>query len=68
MNGWTNWDTWEAYNWIGSTDESLRLECLDQSANVIEGAASDVLKQHNSEIDLSIVNWQEIAEAMEENE
>lgn len=69
-NGWANWDTWNAYNWISSYEYSYLKAIHDPSPQSLIKILSDTLKHHNVEnndsIDFEKVFWTELTEAFSE--
>ena len=79
-NGWTNWDTWEAYGVITSNDEkayNLILRQLKKSDYLGVRSINAYLKQHNRDlrkekrdwlqISLDSVNMDELVESLKEH-
>jgi hypothetical protein len=75
-NGWTNWETWNSYNWISSDpglwDMALdSMRCYDM--NDIEDAAEQlrdefflIIQDLPDNIDPNEVDWKELAAAFME--
>lgn len=62
-NGWTNWDTWEAFNWLTS-DEDIYNEAIRRA----ESGADDLLalideELQGKDIDFDEINLDELQEA-----
>ena len=79
-NGWTNWDTWEAYGLITSNDEkayNLILRQLKKSDYLGIRSIKAFLKVHNKNlrkedrteltVDLDAVNMDELLESLKEH-
>ena len=79
-NGWTNWETCEAYCCITSNDEksyNLILRQLKKSDKLGIRSVKAFIKQHNRElkrndwehlvIDLDVVNIDELVESLKED-
>lgn len=69
--GWTNWDTWNAYLWL-SNDEQLYRMCRRYAGLPgFETKAWDLLVDatgNPDEITKSEVNWTEVEEAFKDTE
>lgn len=75
VNGWTNWETWNLFNWIANTEAPrpetegdveqvaamLREQYLDGIDDMPQGFERDALTRT-----YEAVNWQELAEALTE--
>ena len=79
-NGWTNWDTWEAYGCITSNDEkayNLILRQLKKSDYLGIRSIKACIKVHNKQlkkdgrehliIDLDSINLSELLESLKEH-
>ena len=79
-NGWSNWETWNAYNWLTSDENTVReMEGLaermerDQAAEIIEERLGSPLEEWPSGLykdmvtaSLSQVDYRELAQAFED--
>lgn len=67
-NGWTNWDTWNAYLWLNNDEYLYRTMRRAYSPNNAEKIGTELLKEigNPDEIDFYEVNWDEIFEAFNE--
>lgn len=70
-NGWYNWDTWNAYNWLTSDyytckyfeDPETPLELWKQEAIVY---LTRINEKYNETIDINILDWEELYLAFQE--
>lgn len=63
-NGWTNWDTWNAYNWISSYEFSWEA-CKEFAKNKDFRFQVELSGSINHDgIDPNKVNWTELQEAL----
>lgn len=66
-NGWTNWDTWEAFNII-SSDEDTYTAAIDMASVTTENEhlryyvkeAMDCLNIARKHINFKTINWNEL--------
>lgn len=74
-NGWTNYDTWEAFNILTSIESAYleTLQNLNLSRSVFVSRSSKLIKVfyakyeiEDNRIDLKNVNWSEIVNALKE--
>ena len=72
-NGWVNWDTLEAYNWIGASNEGVYLRAVKIAqrkhvgANTLKsafGGRYGYVKSCDPHIALTRVNWEQIRLAL----
>lgn len=75
-NGWTNWETWNLFNWMTNTEGAPVIDAEES----VEQAADQLRDQHMDRLDdmphgferdaltrtYEAVNWQEIVEGLTE--
>lgn len=66
-NGWTNWDTWNVYNWLSSDERAYKAVCSygKDELEPLEYFAKGFIPE-DEEIDFDKVDWEEIQEALKE--
>jgi len=72
-NGWTNWHTWNAYNWLTS-DELVYI----RARRIVKGPGKPIVRlrhllvNHTEALDDGVktrkVNWQEVIDALHEED
>ena len=62
-NGWTNWDTWEAFNWL-TNDYDLHKK-FEACADADEVAELWKYNCPTHDVVFSEINWQEIAATLD---
>jgi hypothetical protein len=65
-NGWSNWDTWNSYNWITDDELMYRRACRSTDANHLYETMVNYIIRVNDGIDIDNVNWVELYDAFNE--
>jgi hypothetical protein len=65
-NGWSNWDTWNSYNWITDDELMYRRATRSTDANHLYETMENYIVRVNDGIDIDNVNWVEIYDAFNE--
>lgn len=63
-NGWTNWDTWEAYNLITSYEDLFNQAIASPDMDTLEALLYEALHRCNSDIEHLMFHricWNELA-------
>ena len=69
-NGWTNWETWNAYNWI-SSDEALYTVFLNQDEISVKAHIEELSYRKRfspDKIDIALIDYAELSNALQEVE
>ncbi len=64
-NGWTNWDTWNAYNWLTSDEWTYDQYLSCRNVYQLEDFLRSVVDIFDEDIDIADVNLDELLEAEE---
>ena len=59
-NGWTNWDTWNSYNWITDDELMYRRACRSTDPHHLQEIMEGYIKSIGDRIELEMVNWKEL--------
>ena len=59
-NGWTNWDTWNSYNWITDDELMYRRACRSTDPDHLQEIMGDYIKSVNDRIDIENVDWKDL--------
>jgi hypothetical protein len=59
-NGWTNWDTWNSYNWISDDELMYRRAARSTDPDHLQEIMEGYIKSVNDRIELEMVNWKEL--------
>ena len=59
-NGWTNWDTWNSYNWITDDELMYRRACRSTDPDHLQEIMEDYIKSVNDRIDIENVDWKDL--------
>lgn len=65
-NGWTNWDTWNSYNWITDDELIYRRACRSTDPDHLQEIMEDYIKSVNDRIDIENVDWKDLYNAFVE--
>lgn len=65
-NGWTNWDTWNSYNWITDDELMYRRACRSTDPDHLQEIMEDYIKSINDRIDIENVDWKDLYNAFVE--
>lgn len=60
MNGWTNWETWEAYNMITSYEETYVKAMNHEDLKQVLKEALEIADVDKTHLDFKKVNFKEI--------
>ncbi len=63
-NGWTNWDTWNASNWLTEMESVYRRAANTTGPNQLSKEFADYLVETGDGIDPEEVNWEELHESL----
>jgi hypothetical protein len=66
-NGWTNWDTWNSYNWITDDELMYRRACSSTDPDHLQEIMEDYIKSVNDRIDIENVDWKDLYNAFIES-
>jgi len=66
-NGWSNWDTWNSYNWLSEEPGIYRSAASCHSGSDMKYHLSDYINNVGDDIDVEAVNWDELYEAFQDN-
>ena len=68
-NGWTNWKTWNTYNWLTSDEATYRYVTNMDSWMLKQYIEKESHRRRYSpdKIDISKINYDELAKALEED-
>lgn len=67
MNGYTNWDTWEATNWCLNTEiikNSILRATYNEAKTIITKHMTMVKYSYGSSIEIDKINFDEVIEAV----
>jgi len=64
-NGWTNWDTWNSYNWLTESEGVYKSAQRTSGPIELRELFGEYIASHD-EIDLDEVNWDEVYECLSE--
>ena len=59
-NGWTNWDTWNSYNWITDDELMYRRACRSTDPDHLQEIMEGYIKSVNDRIDIENVDWKDL--------
>ena len=59
-NGWTNWDTWNSYNWISDDELMYRRAARSTDPDHLQEIMEGYIKSVSDRIELEMVNWKEL--------
>ena len=59
-NGWTNWDTWNSYNWITDDELMYRRACRSTDPDHLQEIMEDYIISVNDRIDIENVDWKDL--------
>ena len=68
-NGWSNWETWNAYNWITSFETTYK-RFVNQEAICIKALIESMSyrKRYSPDkIDIELIDYEELQEALDES-
>lgn len=65
-NGWTNWDTWNSYNWITDDELMYRRAARSTDPDHLQEIMEDYIKSVNDRIDIENVDWKDLYNAFVE--
>jgi hypothetical protein len=61
-NGWYNWDTWNAYNWLTESEGVYNSARRTNGPAELRELFGDYIASHD-EIDLDEIDWDELYES-----
>ena len=59
-NGWTNWDTWNSYNWITDDELMYRRAARSTDPDHLQEIMEGYIKSVSDRIELEMVNWKQL--------
>lgn len=62
-NGWTNWDTWNAYNWLTESEGIYNSAKRTTGPTELRELFGEYISGQD-DIDLDEVNWDEVYEGL----
>ena len=66
MNGWKNWETWEAFNIVTSYEETYLRSFETADLGKVLAEALELSGVDNDHIDISMVDFKELRKALEQ--
>lgn len=66
-NGWSNWDTWNAYNWICVDENTYKIFKKAQDGKDAEKIFKSKYGKNKDQINYHKVDWEEVYDAIEED-
>ena len=64
MNGWKNWETWEAFNIVTSYEETYLRSFETADLGKVLAEALELSGVDNDHIDISMVDFKELRKAL----
>ena len=65
-NGWTNWDTWNAYNWLTESEGPYNMARRTTGPAELKQLFTELFQPTVDDIDVDEVNWDEVYESFNE--
>lgn len=59
-NGWTNWDTWNSYNWILDDELMYHRAARSTDPDHLQEIMEGYIKSVGDRIELEMINWKEL--------
>ena len=66
-NGWTNWDTWNANNWLTNDESSYKTARRARDGRQVKDVFLQLFGKNHDDINVNKVDWDEIHDGLNES-
>ena len=66
-NGWANWDTWNANNWLTNDESSYQTASRARNARQVKDVFLQLFGKNHDDINVNKVDWDEIHDGLNES-